>query len=142
MTPQLAFIEQPGKGLRVAADPVHDGNVIGDELQKWFVSVVDAIGRKEVIHAVDTNKSTLSDACKEDNDRAPRLRWFAVVFAMANDAQRLHLLQTMCRAAGYEPKPIDPLTPAEELALMRQHMAIKAAGALEDFDANVKGARR
>lgn len=149
MSPQLAFIEQPGKGLVVSSDPVHTGDLIWQEVLDWLVRAIGEIGRKEVIDALDTNKSTLSETLAATPERNARRKsegqteilfrgpWIPVVLAMASDSMRHELFRILCRPFGFEPERKKKLTPEEENRRMREFFASQSPAALKAFDEDI-----
>jgi hypothetical protein len=132
---QLRFIERPGKGLIVSSDPVGMGAAIWDELLAWMNLAAADIGRKDMIDALDTNKSTLSEALTgQVKDRRIPLEWLGTVMSMTNSTIREQLLRILCRPFGYEPERIVPPDPVEENARMREYFALQSPAALAAYD--------
>lgn len=80
------------------------------------------LSHKDVVDQLDTNRSTLSDALSERNDRRWAGEWTPVVIRMLTergDATSLDLLRQWADAAllGTPYEAMEPLTPSERAAM-------------------------
>lgn len=105
---------------------------------EWARRVVAALTIKEVAFALDVKATALSDMLAErehgDGRRGLKAEHMAVLRQLANDAQRAEHLAIVLPPIGYEPKRVQQLTPAEELALLKEHLREESPVALRTFD--------
>ena len=116
--------------LAIAWSPAYAGNEAWQLQLAVLRAAVDHLTPKEVLDVIDVNKSTLSDALHERNEKRWAARWTHIVKAMLSkryDEVSIDLLQRLCEAdlavttlVVGEPRP---LTVEEERDALRAELA-------------------
>lgn len=75
--------------------------------------IVARAGPKEVAFALDVHGSLLSDALAERDRKGVRAEWLPVILGFATSDERATLLGCFAEPAGFEVRPLEPLSPAE-----------------------------
>lgn len=114
------------------------GRAVWSAELEWARRVVAALTIKEVAFALDVKATALSDMLAErehgDGRRGLKAEHVAIIRQLASDTQRAEYLAITLPPLGYEPKRVQQLTPAEELALLKEHLRDESPGALRSFD--------
>ena len=88
-----------------------------------------------VAGAAGLDAPTLNKTFEPNSTRHLRLRTVMAIGAVAGADARRTMLTPVARLFGFSLEAAKPLTPEQELRELREWMARKAAGLLDDFDA-------
>lgn len=121
---QLALEYQDDEAARAAWHAVHMA----------FGDAVDMMGLKEVAYRLDVRPSQLADAIAERDRHRIAGEWIVLLLTFCPPIPRAMLVHALNDVAGFEgATPRRDLTPAEELAKLKAHLAAEAPGLLRTF---------
>ena len=103
---------------------------------------VSAIGLTRAAGACEARKQDLSDALNGREGRHIRVSWVIRIAEEAGGEHQRRILDAIARPLGYRAEPDKPLTPEEELALLKAEVRTKFGVAGSDLVAATERTRR